>query len=197
MADHHRSQRSPGCRTIRGALVLATAALLATACKPGANASQNIPQSDGTTVPAAGSCHRSGTATEPTPDPHCTPGATNPAVTPITIMQTICKSGWTSTIRPPTSYTNRLKQQQIAAYGYTDTDPQHYEEDHLISLELGGAPSDPRNLWPEPGASPNRKDKIENAAHDAVCSHRMSLADVQHQIATDWVSLGRQLGALN
>ena len=25
-----------------------------------------------------------------------------------------------------------------------------YQEDHLISLELGGNPTDPRNLWPEP-----------------------------------------------
>jgi hypothetical protein len=25
-----------------------------------------------------------------------------------------------------------------------------YEEDHLIPLEDGGGPTDPRNLWPEP-----------------------------------------------
>jgi hypothetical protein len=25
-----------------------------------------------------------------------------------------------------------------------------YEEDHLISIEDGGDPTDPRNLWPEP-----------------------------------------------
>jgi hypothetical protein len=27
--------------------------------------------------------------------------------------------------------------------------PKDYEEDHLISLELGGAPRDPKNLWPQ------------------------------------------------
>lgn len=38
-----------------------------------------------------------------------------------------------------------------------------YEEDHLIPLELGGAPSDVRNLWPERGTSPNPKDRVEGA----------------------------------
>jgi hypothetical protein len=38
------------------------------------------------------------------PDPTCTPGALNPAVTQATIGSTICKSGWTATIprRRPT-----------------------------------------------------------------------------------------------
>jgi len=31
---------------------------------------------------------------------------------------------------------------------YVDKAPSHYEEDHLISLELGGNPRDPKNLWP-------------------------------------------------
>src|SRR5664279_6067090 len=63
--------------------------------------------------------------------------------------------GGAATIRPPaSSYTNALKRQQIVAYGYPDTDPRGYEEDHLIALELGGAPSDQRNLWPEPANSP-------------------------------------------
>ena len=39
---------------------------------------------------------------------------------------------------------------QIAEYGYADTSTADYEEDHLIPLELGGAPRDPNNLWPEP-----------------------------------------------
>jgi hypothetical protein len=30
-------------------------------------------------------------------------------------------------------------------------------------LELGGAVNDSRNLWPEPGGSPNPKDSVENA----------------------------------
>ena len=76
--------------------------------------------------------------------------------------------------------------QQIIAYGYTDKNPRDYEEDHLISLELGGNPTDPKNLWPEPGASPNPKDKIENLCHEKVCSGQITLGQAQQEIATDW-----------
>jgi len=81
-----------------------------------------------------------------------TPGAVNPAVSQANIGRTICVSGWTATIRPPSSFTTRLKVAQLTS-GYTykgDTSSRDYEEDHLISLELGGAPSAEANLWPEP-----------------------------------------------
>ena len=41
-------------------------------------------------------------------------------------------------------------------------DPSDYQEDHLISLELGGHPTDPRNLWPEPHPHATEVDRIEN-----------------------------------
>jgi hypothetical protein len=128
------------------------------------------------------------------PDPRCTPGVINPGVTQANITTTICKSGWTATIRPPASYTNKLKREQITAYGDTDTHTTDYEEDHLISLELGGGPDDPRNLWPEPHPSPNPKDKIENDLHRAVCSHRVALAAAQAAIASDWTTAEARLG---
>ena len=78
-----------------------------------------------------------------------TPGAVNPDVTQATIGSTICVRGWTRTVRPPVDYTNALKVKQMRMYGEAG-DSSRYQEDHLISLELGGAPSDPRNLWPEP-----------------------------------------------
>lgn len=190
MFDSRRPRRVPSIL-----LAPIAAITLIAGCSPGhtTTTTAGIPSIQ---PPPAGSCHRGGTETEPAPDPHCTPGALNPDVTPDTLAATICRSGWTKTIRPPASYTDRLKRDQIAAYGYTDTDPRHYEEDHLVSLELGGAPSDPRNLWPEPGASPNRKDTVENAAHDAVCRHQMPLSEAQHGIATDWVALGHRFGVL-
>jgi hypothetical protein len=54
--------------------------------------------------------------------------------------------------RSSTSYTNALKKPGIIDYGYTDTSLSSCEEDHFLPLELGGAPKDPRNLWPEPHA---------------------------------------------
>lgn len=122
----------------------------------------------------------------------CTPGAINPDVTQTNINQTICVSGYTKTIRPSVSYTDRLKRTQMAAYGFTDSISSH-EEDHLISLELGGAPSDPKNLWPEPHASPNAKDAVEDTLHAAVCDGRISLQDAQQRIATNWTTAAQGL----
>ncbi|MCC9311736.1 hypothetical protein LN042_32515 [Kitasatospora sp. RB6PN24] len=79
----------------------------------------------------------------PLPDPDCTPGALNPDVTQDTIDSTICVSGWTATIRPSTTYTNRLKAQGIIAYGYTDTSMSDYEEDHFLSAGAGRLPDRP------------------------------------------------------
>jgi hypothetical protein len=87
------------------------------------------------------------------PDPARTPGALNPAVTQDTIGSTICVRGWTRTVRPPREYTSALKRQQIHVWGYEDRRMGDYEEDHLVPLDLGGSPTDPRNLWPEPRVS--------------------------------------------
>ncbi|MBV9707100.1 MAG: hypothetical protein JO125_06805, partial [Chloroflexi bacterium] len=116
-------------------------------------------------------------------------GVTNPDVTQSNIDSTICVSGYTKTIRPPASYTDQLKLQQIQQYGYSDTNPRDYEEDHFISLEIGGNPTDPKNLWPEPHPSTNEKDKVENYLHDQVCSGAISLKEAQIEIATNWLAV--------
>ena len=147
----------------------------------------------GTITP--GQCHARNQTPYTLPDPSCTPGATNPAVSQATIGRTICVAGWTSSVRPPVSYTEPLKRAQLAWYG--DTAPiWTFEEDHLIPLELGGSPTSPQNLWPEPGASPNLKDAVEDAAHRAVCDGRLSLRAAQTAIASNWVALGEQLGVV-
>jgi hypothetical protein len=107
-----------------------------------------------------------------------TPGVLNPDVRQETIGQTICVSGWTRTIRPPTSYTAELKVEQMREYGHGGS-PSDYQEDHLISLELGGHPTDRRNLWPEPRPHAEEVDRIENQLNQAVCSGRLTLAEAQ------------------
>ncbi|HKN55110.1 MAG TPA: hypothetical protein VJX66_21625 [Amycolatopsis sp.] len=133
----------------------------------------------------------------PLPDPSCTPGATNPDVTQSTINSTICVSGWTATIRPSTSYTNKLKTQGIADYGYSDTSLSDYEEDHFLPLELGGAPKDPKNLWPEPHSGSENsysKDSVENAVKKAVCAGKTTLAKAQNAMLTNWTTAESVLG---
>jgi len=70
-----------------------------------------------------------------------------------------------------------------------------YEEDHLISLEIGGHPTDPRNLWPEPWSGPlnaHDKDRLENELHRQVCAGTITLEAAQQAIASDWVAAYRQ-----
>ncbi len=113
-------------------------------------------------------------------DPVRTPGVLNPDVTQENIRSTICQHGWTETIRPPVSYTNALKTKQMRQYGETGS-LSEYQEDHLISLELGGSPTDPRNLWPEPYPRASDVDQIENELNDEVCSGQLTLAQAQQR----------------
>ncbi|GAA2718444.1 MULTISPECIES: hypothetical protein [Streptomyces] len=147
--------------------------------------------------PAAGTCHfRYTPSKEPLPDPACTPGALNPDVRPETLKQTICRpSGYTKGIRPPVAVTGPEKTANAASYGYRG-DLHDAEYDHLVSLELGGDPNDPRNLWVEPpspghkpGGGPNNpKDQVETQLHAAICSGQVQLRDAQQAIATDWTT---------
>ncbi|HEX5245899.1 MAG TPA: hypothetical protein VFW41_02080 [Gaiellaceae bacterium] len=108
------------------------------------------------------------------------PGVLNPGVTQATIRSTICTHGWAATVRPPVDYTNELKRRQMRAYGETGA-PSAYQEDHLISLELGGDPTDPRNLWPEPYPRAADVDRIENELNAEVCSGRLTLLQGQQK----------------
>jgi hypothetical protein len=136
------------------------------------------------------------------PDSAMTPGAANPTITQQNIGDNICNPHWsTKLIRPPSGYTSKLKRKQLREYGDTvhqtraelinpDTgrvdrtrcvahsdNMACYEEDHLISLENGGDPRDPHNLWPESyntrvggvimGA--RQKDVVEGYIHDEIC----------------------------
>jgi hypothetical protein len=113
-------------------------------------------------------------------DPVRTPGVVNPDVTQATIGSTICVSGWTRTVRPPVDYTNALKLEQMREY-HVRGPPSAYQEDHLISLELGGSPTDPRNLWPEPYPRASAVDQIENELNAKVCSGALTLEEAQDE----------------
>lgn len=192
---------SPPCLSTAflAVVLVMTIALLSTSCDTahsliaptvpatsGSAGSTVLPTGSSTApLPAAGTCAIKREAGQDLPDPHCTPGAINhPAVTQATLASTICASGWTKTVRPPTSKTSKIKKQIDVAYGLPTTTKG--ELDHLVSLELGGAPLDPRNLWVEPGTLPNPKDAVENQLNSAVCSGLVPLAPAQQAIATDW-----------
>ena len=125
------------------------------------------------------------------PNPKLTPGLTNPAVTQKNIGTTICVVGYTKTIRPPVSYTNKLKYDQLHS-GYNvqgDMNMRNYEEDHLIPLEVGGHPSSKLNLFPQYYAATygaRVKDRLENKIHLLVCSGKITLKAGQAAFVPDW-----------
>ncbi|MFD5814093.1 hypothetical protein [Streptomyces sp. NPDC127038] len=152
--------------------------------------------------PPAGSCHFRYEQGEPLEDPACTPGAISPAVTQTNLKSTICrKGGYTSGIRPSTSVTGKEKALNAASYGYRGS-MRDAEYDHLISLQLGGDPNDPRNLWVEPpdpshkagSGVNNRKDPVETRLHTAVCANKITLVAAQRAIVTDWTTALSALG---
>ena len=115
----------------------------------------------------------------------------------MTIASTICRSGYTSSIRPPESVTEPEKQASAEAYSYTGAFSTA-EYDHLVPLELGGDPNDPANLWVEPNDNPNTtsttnsKDALENRLNNLVCSGQLRLATAQEAIASNWVAAYRE-----
>lgn len=113
----------------------------------------------------------------------------NPAVTQATIDTTICRSGYSASVRPPTSYTGPIKRAMVAALPPTaDHNVSDYELDHVVALEDGGAPRARLNLilqlWPEARA----KDAVEDRVHRAICAHQMSLAAGRQCLVIDWRS---------
>lgn len=102
-------------------------------------------------------------------------------IDPSCTLEKVCTPGYTATVRPGSKYTTELKKSQMAWLGLGG-DASQYEEDHIISLELCGAPKDPRNLIPEPWSRARAKDVMETRFHRAVCKGQMSLEDAQNKI---------------
>lgn len=195
--------------SLRRAL-LAAAAVLAAGCSPGVPSGPvSVPRAV-TASPSPSTAglrqvhdpgHVTGTLTGPChtqdggqlPDPACTPGAYDPAIT----AAVLCAPGYTTSgYRAPSSETSNFKYHVAEpAYGMTNVPG---ELDHLVSLELGGS-NDASNLWVEAGPIPNPKDAVENKLHAWVCAGGAGVAqgrlhDAQIAIAADWMTAEQNLG---
>jgi hypothetical protein len=104
--------------------------------------------------PSPGTCHyRTAANGETLPDPDCTPGAISPKVTPDTLATTICRTGYTKSIRPPAAITEAEKRENAAAYGYdgslrasstTISCPSNSAGTRTIRATCGSSPADRR-----------------------------------------------------
>jgi cytochrome c-type biogenesis protein CcmH/NrfF len=116
-------------------------------------------------------------------------GALNPVVRQETIDHTICVPGYAKGVRPATSYTNGVKQMLFQRAHMNPALAQTYELDHIIPLALGGHPRKLDNLALQPWEGENgakRKDRLEAKLQCLVCSGEVTLAQAQHEIASDW-----------
>ena len=68
------------------------------------------------------------------PDPSRTPGVVNPDITQANIEETICNPNWsTKSIRPPESYTHKLKKHQMQEWGLPGVAADYEEEDTSLA----------------------------------------------------------------
>lgn len=114
------------------------------------------------------------------PNPDLTPGAVL-----TTDVQTICKHGYTATVRHVTLSERKAV---FKAYGIPYSQHHSYELDHNVSLELGGSNAI-ANLWPQSYRTmPNArtKDRLENELHRLVCAGKLGIRDAQQAIRGDW-----------
>jgi hypothetical protein len=119
------------------------------------------------------------------PNSSTTPGAIGSSDPTI-----VCVRGYSRSVRPPYSYTwRKFRVNVFRGYGIPHEKWRGYTLDHLIPLELGGAPEDLRNVWPEPKADAKRKDEVEGALLAAACyRHTLTLAAAQAAIARNWTT---------
>ncbi|HVN62437.1 MAG TPA: hypothetical protein VMT59_14350, partial [Gaiellaceae bacterium] len=126
----------------------------------------------------------------PNPDRACSPGGYYSGLT----KAVLCSSSFhTSSIR------NVPESEKFAVEAEYGMAPGHYgsslEIDHIVPLELGGS-NEIANLYPEKldaGPGYRVKDRLENKAHDLVCSGAIMLHAAQVGIATNWQALYKRV----
>lgn len=125
------------------------------------------------------------------------PGEVNEYITQARIGDTICVPGWAEKQRPDSKKTKKIKDELLAKQ--IDQDPTHYELDHVISIQLGGALLNPQNLWLEPYKEKGKggardKDVVETYLKGEVCAGRMLLAEAQKIVSSvRWYDLYKQI----
>jgi hypothetical protein len=113
-------------------------------------------------------------------------GMVDPRVTQNNIQTTICRRGWMRAVRPSRNVTDAIKRNLVADMQIS---PRDYELNHIVPLDLGGAPLDLRNLMLQAwggACNAHMKDALERQLSIMVCAGDLTLKGAQHEIATDW-----------
>ena len=125
--------------------------------------------------------------------------ALNPVVKQETIDKTICVPGYARGVRPPTSYTNGVKQMYFQRARINPALEQTYDLDYVIPLALGGHPRNLDNLGLRIREGENgvkRKESIAMKLQCLVCSGQVTLAAAQREILEDWQAASQRYASL-
>jgi hypothetical protein len=80
----------------------------------------------------------------------------------------------------------------FVSYHLFNVDRRDYELDHLVPVSIGGAPGDPKNIWPQSRRTEpwnaEIKDTLEDVLHHEVCAGQVPLKEAQDAIRTDWIA---------
>ena len=117
------------------------------------------------------------------PDHQLTPGAVA-----TTSKAVVCTPGYASSVRPRGEQWRELKDRVYAEYGMPVGSRYGHVIDHEIPIEIGGSPTDIRNLWPQPYDESKQKDVVEDELHALVCDGRMPITQAQARVARDWTT---------
>ena len=106
----------------------------------------------------------------------------NPRVTQNNIQTAVCRRGWTRTVHPSRNVTDAIKRNLVADRRVS---PRDYELDHIVPLDLGGAPRSPQSDAPVAGRRV-RCPHVRTILSANSCAGDLTLKGAQHEIATDW-----------
>jgi hypothetical protein len=112
-------------------------------------------------------------------------GAINPDISQANVRATVCRLGYTKTVRPPKEWTQSIKHQLLVEQKLPGS-VKDYELDHLVPLELGGHPTSASNLWLQRWDEARKKDEQEAALRKSVCAGHLTLEQAQERIRLKW-----------
>jgi len=130
----------------------------------------------------AASCHH-GTGPFTAPDNACTPGAGR-----IVGRTEAQRRAFVCSSKDRPSIPAAVRRQMLGEYGVPGWTGASGEIDHRWPLFLGGLTVED-NLWPEPGAIPNPKDRLEAVIRRRVCDgrpHGMRVRTAVRLFLADW-----------
>ena len=113
--------------------------------------------------------------------------ALNPEVTQATINETICAPGYTYTVRPSWYDSAKLKQQLLKDARRDLAQRTQVPTGITSSRSASAGPRPIRQTCSfQPWEEAYRKDRVEIQARRCVCAGKATLAEAQHDLATDW-----------